>query len=290
VVEAQEGSDMKLGRIWCALVTLLVVVAVGAAPAVTIDNDKLVSYYRSKASVPPTQKIVVTNVKKSALDKHVEGTLEVGEEPALQRVPFVASEDGRYVVFGDVEDISVDPMKATMSKIDLRGFPSKGGSDARVTIVEYSDFQCPFCSRAHATMEQLLTEYGDKVKLYYKNYPLPFHAWAEPAAIAAECARQQTPDAFWTVHEGLFAGQKDLTSTNVKEKVAGMLGASKIDMSKFNDCFDNKKSLADVNAQKAEGLALGIKGTPGFVINGRLVSGAQPIEEFKKIIDAELAE
>jgi protein-disulfide isomerase len=282
---------MKLGVISYAVAALVVVVAVVAAPAATIDNDRLIKYYRSKANLPPTQKIVVADVKKSALNKNMEeGTLEIGEEPALQRVSFVASEDGRYVIFGDVEDTTVDPRKVTMSKIDLSGLPSKGGRSAKVTIVEYSDFQCPFCNRAYATMEQLLKEYGDKVELYYKNYPLPFHNWAEPAAIAAECARQQSPDAFWTVYKGLFEAQKDLTAANVKEKVTGMLAASGIDMSKFNDCFDNKKSLADVNAQKAEGLALGIQGTPGFVINGRLVSGAQPIEQFKSIIDAELGE
>lgn len=188
------------------------------------------------------------------------------------------------------EDITVEAKKVTMAKIDLSGFPSKGGDHAKVTIIEYSDFQCPFCSRAHDTMEQLLKEYGDKVQLYYKNYPLPFHTWAEPAAIAAECARQQTPEAFWTVYKGLFESQKDVNAANIKEKVTGMLGASRIDMSKFNDCFDNKKSLTDVNAQKAEGLALGVQGTPAFIINGRLVTGAQPIEQFKSIIDAELAE
>jgi protein-disulfide isomerase len=278
---------MKLGRIWCAVV----VVAVVAAPAAAIDNDTLIKYYRNKENLPTAQKIVVTGVKESTFNKNLkEGTLEIGEGPGLQKVSFVASEDGRYVVFGSVEDLTVDPMKAVMSKINLAGFPAKGGDNARVTIVEYSDFQCPFCSRAYGTMEQLLKDYGDKVKLYYKNYPLPFHPWAEPAAIAAECARQQRNDAFWTVYGGLFEAQKDLNPTNVKDKVTAMLAGSGIDMTKFNDCFDNKKSLSDVNAQKAEGLALGIQGTPGFIINGRLVSGAQPIEEFKSIIDAQLGE
>jgi len=282
---------MRLGRISCALAALLTAVAVAAAPAASMDNDKLIKYYRKKANVAPAQKIVVTNVKESSINKKVkEGTLEIGEGAAVQKVNFVASEDGRYVVFGGVEDITVDPMKAIMSKINLSGFPSKGGENAKVTIVEYSDFQCPFCSRAYGTMEQVLKDYGDKVKLYYKNYPLPFHPWAEPAAIAADCARQQKADAFWSVYKGLFEAQKDMNPTNVKEKVTAMLADSGIDMTKFNDCFDNKKSLADVNAQKAEGLALGIQGTPGFVINGQMVSGAQPIEQFKSIIDAQLAE
>src|SRR5262245_51055225 len=136
---------MKLGRVWCVVAVLLVVVTGVAAPAAAaMDSDRLIKYYRSKASLPPTQKIVVTDVKRSALNpKLEEGTLEIGEEPGLRKTSFVASEDGRYVVFGDVEDISLDPMKATMSKIDLGGFPAKGGDRAKVTIVEYSDFQCP---------------------------------------------------------------------------------------------------------------------------------------------------
>jgi protein-disulfide isomerase len=282
---------MTLKRISCIVVVLLVAVAVAGAPPAGLDTEKLIKYYRQKASVPPAQKVVVTGVKDSALDKRLkEGTLELGEGAGVSKVSFVASEDGRYVVFGNVEDLAVDPIKEMMSKIDLSGFPAQGGGNAKVTIVQYSDFQCPFCSRAYNTMEQLLKQYGDKVKLYYKNYPLPFHSWAEPAAIAVECARQQKAEAFWAVYRGLFEAQKEVNETNLKDKVTGMLAGSGIDMTKFNDCFDNKRSLAEVNAQKAEGLALGIQGTPGFIVNGRLVSGAQPIEQFQSIIDAELAE
>lgn len=278
---------MKLGKISCAMVAIVVAVTTMAAP---MDNEKLAKYYRKKANVPAAQKITVTNVKESAIKKVKEGTLEIGEGQGAQKVPFIASEDGRYVVFGPLEDITVDPMKAVMSKINLTGYPSKGGKDAKVTIVEYSDFQCPFCSRAYTTMEQVLKDYGDKVQLYFKNYPLPFHPWAEPAAIAAECAKQQKPEAFWTLYKGLFEAQKDLNPTNVKEKVTAMLADSGIDMAKFNECYDGKKPLDVVNAQKAEGLALGIQGTPGFIINGQLVSGAQPYEQFKSVIDAALAD
>jgi protein-disulfide isomerase len=200
------------------------------------------------------------------------------------------SADGRYAIFSPVEDVTVDPSKAVMEKINLKGVPSKGPATAKVTIVEWSDFQCPFCSRAYNTVEnQVLKEYGDKVKFYFKHYPLPFHPWAEAGAVAAECAKQQKTDAFWTVYKGLFEQQSQITADNVKEKVTGMLANSGVDMTKFNDCFDNKKTLPDVKAQMAEGSSVGISGTPGFIINGRLVSGAQPFENFKNIIDDELA-
>jgi protein-disulfide isomerase len=200
------------------------------------------------------------------------------------------SADGRYVVFASAEDVTVDPSKAIMQKINLKGHPAKGPADAKVTIVEWSDFQCPFCSRAYNTVEnQVLKEYGDKVKFYFKHYPLPFHPWAEPSAIATECAKLQDPEAFWKLYKGYFEGQAQINMDNLKQKTTEMLAGTKVDMAKFNDCFDNKKTAAEVKAQMAEGSSVGISGTPGFIINGRLVSGAQPFENFKNIIDDELA-
>jgi len=175
-------------------------------------------------------------------------------------------------------------------KIKLDGEPSRGPADAKVTIVEYSDFQCPFCSRGYATIEkQVLTSYGDKVRFYYKHYPLPFHPWAEAGAVAAECAKQQKPEAFWKLYSSLFENQGQITADNLKEKATGYLAGTGIDMAKWNDCFDNKKSLPQVKAQMQEGSSVGVRGTPGFIINGRLVSGAQPFESFKNVIDDELA-
>jgi len=253
-------------------------------------NEQLIKYYRKKANVPPATKVAVTGVKDSSIKGAKEGTLEVGEGAAAQKVPFTMSPDGRYVVFAATEDVTVDPSKAVMDKISLKGEPSKGPAGAKVTIVEYSDFQCPFCSKGYATMEnQVLKEYGDKVKFYYKHYPLPFHPWAKAGAIAAECAKEQKPDAFWKVYSGLFENQGQITPDNVKEKATGFLNGTGVDMTKWNDCFDNKKTAGKVEAQMAEGSSVGIRGTPGFIINGRLVSGAQPFENFKNIIDDELA-
>src|SRR5262245_39981883 len=253
-------------------------------------EEQLIKYYRKKANVAPALKVAVTGLKDSPVKGLKEGTLEVGEGQSVRKVPFAASADLRYAMFSGVEDVTADPAKAVMEKITLKGEPFMGGANAKVTIVEWSDFQCPFCSKAYATVEnQVLKEYGDKVKFYFKHYPLPFHPWAEAGAIAAECAKQQKTDAFWVVYKGLFEGQAGITADNVKQKVTEMLASSNLDMTKFNDCFDNKKPLPEVKAQMAEGSSVGISGTPGFIINGRLVSGAQPFENFKNIIDDELA-
>src|SRR5207253_776137 len=203
------ASLLAVGGLWLAL-------PVGAAGP---DNDQIIRYYRKKANIPPAQKVVVTGVKDSDIKGAKAGSLEIGDAPNTKKVNFIMSADGRYVVFGDIEDVSVDPSKAVMAKINLKGEPSRGPDAAKVTVVEFSDFQCPFCSRGYNTMEQqVLKEYGDKVKFYYKHYPLPFHPWAQLGAVATECAKQQKTDAFWTLYKGLFEQQKDITADNVKDK------------------------------------------------------------------------
>jgi protein-disulfide isomerase len=264
----------------------------GAGLAMAADNsEQLIKYYRKKNNLPPASKAAVTGLHDSTTIKGAkEGTLEIGEGPNAQKVGFIASPDMRYVVFAAAEDVTVDPSKAVMSKIDLKGQPSKGGANAKVTIVEYSDFQCPFCSKGYATIEnQVLKEYGDKVKFYYKSYPLPFHPWAKAGAVAAECAKEQKPDAFWKLYKSFFENQAQITKDNVKDKATEYLADTGIDKAKWADCFDNQKTAAKVDAQMQEGSSVGVRGTPGFIINGRLVSGAQPFENFKNIIDDELA-
>src|SRR5438876_8019985 len=273
---------------------LLAAAGCGSAPAPTpsenTDTEQLVKYYRKKNNLPPSAKLAVTGLHDSGIKGAREGTLEIGEGAGAQKIAFVTSSDGHFVAFGTVEDVTVDPAKAIMAKIDLKDQPVKGPANAKVTIVEYSDFQCPFCSRGYATIEkQVLTSYGDKARFYYKHYPLPFHPWAEAGAVAAECAKQQKPEAFWKLYSSLFENQGQITADNLKEKATGYLAGTGIDMAKWNDCFDNKKSLPQVKAQMQEGSSVGVRGTPGFIINGRLVSGAQPFESFKNVIDDELA-
>ena len=272
---------------------VLLLAALVAAPCIAgaagDGSDALIKYYRKKNNVPPAQAIAVTGVKDSPIKGAKEGTLEVGTAPQVRKVAFTSSPDGKYVIFAEVSDVTVDPSKAVMEKIKLDGAACRGPKDAKVTIVEYSDFQCPFCAKGYTTLEQqVLKEYGEKVKFCFKDFPLAFHPWAEPAAIAAECVREQKPDAYWKTYDGFFQNQKDVNPTNVKDKAIEFAGAD-IDKAKFADCFDNKKTQAGVKADQAEGGSIGVTGTPSFVINGRLLVGAQPFEQFKAVIDDELA-
>lgn len=164
-------------------------------------------------------------------------------------------------------------------KVDIAGSPVKGKDTAKVTIVEFSDFECPFCSRGKKSMDDVLKAYPNDVKVVFKNLPLPFHKNAKPAALAALAAGKQGK--FWEMHDKLFDNQKELSDA-FYEKTAKELGLN-VDTFK-KDLAD--KALSDkIEADSKEAEKAGISGTPGFLVNGVLVSGAYPLEHFQKIID-----
>lgn len=164
--------------------------------------------------------------------------------------------------------------------------PVLGAADAPVTIVEFSDFQCPYCASFRTqTFEQIKSEYIDtgKVKFVYRDFPLDFHSEAMPAAEAAECADEQGK--FWEYHDKLFENQKSLGTNNYKKWAADL----DLDTKKFNECLDSKKYKDEISKDIADGEDVGVTGTPAFIINGQLVSGTRPFSAFKQIIDQELA-
>ncbi len=168
--------------------------------------------------------------------------------------------------------------------------PFKGGKNAKVVIQEFSDFECPFCSRVNPTIAQIKEEYGNKVKIVWRNLPLPFHKKADLAAEAAyEAYKQKGDEAFWKFHDLLFENQKSedgLTRPGL-EKHAEQLG---LDMEKFKAALDQRTHKARIEADKEAANKAGISGTPAFVINGYYLSGAQPFPSFKKLIDRALKE
>lgn len=173
-----------------------------------------------------------------------------------------------------------DP-KATY-KVTLDGANAKGPDTAKVTIVEWSDFQCPFCKRVNPTIDQLVKDYGDSLRVAFKHNPLPMHNRAMPAALAAEAAGKQGK--FWEMHDKLFDNGRDLSDENI-EGWAKELGMNVEQFKKDMADPALKKKILD---QQSQGATLGARGTPAFFINGRFLSGAQPVDAFKSIIDEEM--
>ena len=160
--------------------------------------------------------------------------------------------------------------------------PAKGGASAQVEVIEFADFQCPYCLAAAPTVKKVMEAYGDRIRLVYRNYPLPNHPQAQPAAEAAQCANEQGQ--FWPYHDRLFAEAGKLSDADLK-KAAVDLG---LNAERFNACVDEHRYKAVVEADQQAGIEAGVNGTPAFFVNGRLLSGAQPFEAFKRIIDEEL--
>lgn len=175
------------------------------------------------------------------------------------------------------------PPVIDMSKIDITGQPTLGEDDAKITIIEFSDFQCPYCGRAATgPVKQVIKEYVDtgKAKLVFMNYPLGFHEYAQVAAEASECANEQGK--FWELHDKIFENQASLS----KENLVKWAQEAKLDMNMFNGCLNDNKYAQEVQNDMAAAQIAGVQGTPSFLINGNLIVGAQPIEAFKQIIDA----
>ncbi|HVJ91558.1 MAG TPA: thioredoxin domain-containing protein, partial [Labilithrix sp.] len=163
----------------------------------------------------------------------------------------------------------------------------KGGKDAKVVIQQWSDYQCPFCSRVEGTVSEITKNYGDKVKIVWRDKPLPMHPDAPLAAEAArEALKQKGPDGFWKMHAKMFSNQQKLK----REDLEGYAKELGLDMDKFKSALDSHAHKPAVDADDKAGTDIGISGTPAFLINGYYVSGAQPYAKFKKLIDRALAE
>jgi protein-disulfide isomerase len=170
------------------------------------------------------------------------------------------------------------------AKVEVAGHPSKGPATAPVTIVEFSDFECPYCSGLYPTLKRVEDTYKDKIRIVYRQFPLNnVHPRAQKAAEASLCANEQNK--FWQLHDAMFLDQKNLTVDDLKAKAAAL----SMNAATFNTCLDSGKHEAAVRASLEEGNRLGVDGTPALFINGRYLGGNQPYDAIAKIIEDELA-
>jgi protein-disulfide isomerase len=160
---------------------------------------------------------------------------------------------------------------------------SVGPSTAPVTIVEFSDYQCPYCKRAESSVQEILKKYGDKVRLIYMDFPLPMHQFALKAAQAARCAGDQGK--YWQFHDAMFADQSKLDEAGLKATAQKL----KLDTKKFDECLAGNMHMDQIHKSQQAGNEVGVDGTPTFIIDGRMMSGAQPPSEMESIIEEELA-
>jgi protein-disulfide isomerase len=184
-----------------------------------------------------------------------------------------------------------DPVEVYFKKpksniqVEVGSAPATGGEHAKVTVVEFSDFECPFCGRAAKTVEAVRKKYGNKIQLVFKQFPLPMHKDAFPAAEMSMCVNEEGTSKFWKFNDLAFAAQDKLDPENLV-KLAGKAGA---DEKKVKACFEAHKFAQYVKTDMAYGEKLGVRSTPLFFVNGQVLNGAQPIEAFTEVIDEAMA-
>ncbi|MFP6665293.1 MAG: thioredoxin domain-containing protein [Deltaproteobacteria bacterium] len=251
-------------------------------------------YFIGGGQIPADVEVTVTAFAPFEDTGLHQGDLTLAKDGQSQRIPFHVTADGRWLFISDPIDLTLDPVAAVLEGITLDGSdPALGPDDAVVTIVEYSDFQCPFCSRAEEIMKNdVLPKYGDQVRFVYKQMPLvSIHPWAQPASEIGICLfRLSGNEAYWKYHEEVFAQQASLPPSGDASDQALLALASDAggDDTAVADCFASGETRDQVEATLAEAEALGVNSTPTFFVNGRKLSGAQPLEAFSDLIDPEL--
>ncbi len=251
------------------------------------DNDKFLNEYIAKGLVV-SDKEVNAFVLERKIPKN-----NLNEQLTTRIKQFLLKEKKQKAIDTWIAKKTQDsPVEVYLQKptrpvkdIEVGDSPFMGGADAKVTIVEFSDFQCPFCSRGAEIMTGLKKKYGNKIKVVFKHYPLPFHTMAPLASEAALCAEDQKKGNFWKMHDLLFADQQNLAKPALIEK-AKKVGVKVED---FTKCLDSRKFKSAVDRDMQLGQKVGVKSTPTFFVNGKMVNGAQPIEVFSEIIDEDLA-
>jgi protein-disulfide isomerase len=210
----------------------------------------------------------------------------VGEQ--VQTGEVYVSKDGKTLLRGEMYDMSADPFADNRAKAHLEGNPSKGPADARVTLVEFSDFECPHCRELYEELKTVEARYP-QVRIVYKDFPLTsIHPWAQTAALGGRCAFNQSPAAFWKVHNSIFDNQDVLSAENVWDKLVEFATAAGLNADTFKACLSSPDAEKSVDANRADGVALDVSSTPTVYINGRPIVGGD-VETLNRLIDFELA-
>ncbi len=254
-----------------------------AAKPGTVES-RVEQYLRNLYAWGPAYKIKVGPSKPSPIADLVEipVTVSMGEQSDTAVV--YASKTGNFLIRGELTDMSVDPFAATRSKLHTSGSPSLGPENAKITLVEFADFECPSCRQLDLILRDLLPKHPE-VRLVFKDYPLTeIHPWAMTAAIAAHCAFEQSPAAFWKMHDAIYDAQDVISPSNVWDKMQDLATQQGLNTEAYRACVINPETTTQINASINEGHEVSITATPTTFVNARRVVGAD-----KSMIEQDIA-
>ncbi|MGD0513930.1 MAG: thioredoxin domain-containing protein [Terriglobales bacterium] len=282
-------------------ILVLVLVCMGCsaqlAPVPSDLTQKIEREVRATYSIPASVKIAVGPLRPSDFANYDALTITIEGEEKKQTYEFLLSKDGKTLARMTKLDLTKDPYAEAMKKIDLNGRPTRGNKDAKVVVVNFDDFQCPFCSRMHQTLfPELLKEYGDRVQFVYKDYPLTeIHPWAVHAAVNANCLASQSNDAYWDFADYIHSNQREVNSEKGRDAQFAALDRltleqgqkHNLDQAKLQACVKAQNDAA-IKASMHEAEGVGVSATPTLFVNGEEMDGALPVSEMRAAIDAAL--
>jgi len=248
------------------------------------------AYLRHLYAFGPDVLLVVGAPKESPVEGLLETNVDLTMGDNKEAVKLYVSKDGQYLFRGELSDMTKDPLAENRAKILINDAPSFGDPKAAVTLVEYSDFECPVCRSLHDVVRGMLPNYAGKVRLIFKDFPLEqLHPWARTAAIAGRCAYQQDPKAFWKMYDFIYDNQEIISAANAWTKMTDYASQSSLDADIFKSCMAGSEAGAAVNASRANGQQLDVNSTPTVFVNGRRLVGADP-HLLEQYINYELAQ
>jgi protein-disulfide isomerase len=252
--------------------------AVAAKPSASASQSPLQktieAYVRNLYAFGPDVDVTVTDPKDAGMAGLLETTVSVKVGGNNEDAKFYVSKDGKYLVRGEVSDLSKDPLAANRALIDVKDAPSVGDAKSAVTLVEFSDFECPVCRSLHDIMRGITQKYP-QVRVVFKDYPIEvLHPWARTAAIAGRCAYIQDPAAFWKMYDLIYDNQDIISASNAWMKMTEYAGQLGLNADTFRGCMAGPDAGAAVDASRANGQKLDVNSTPTIFVNGRKMVGA----------------
>ncbi len=276
---------MRSGVRLCVAVILLLAAASTAlqaqqtaAPAAAGNSTiqkSVEAYLRNLYAFGPDVLITVGAPKETNIPGLLETPIDVTIDGNKQSVKFYVSKDGKYLLRGELSDVTKDPLADNRAKLELKDAPSTGDPNAPITMVEFADFQCPVCRNLHDALRPILTSYP-QVRLVFKDFPLEMHPWARSAAIAGRCAYNQDPKAFWKMYDLIYDNQELISAENSYAKLLDFASQAGLDADTFKACLSSPEAAAAIEASRANGTAMQVNSTPTLFINGRQLVGPDP--------------
>jgi protein-disulfide isomerase len=263
-----------------------------AAPAANASDhaqlaSKIESFLRNLFGWSPDYQVKIGPFNDATIPGFYEVGIEVKIKDQSQAGVIYSSKDGNYIVRGELYKVSEDPFATARNELTTQDSPSKGPADAKVTLVEFSDFQCPHCRALHDYLPTLEQKYP-QLRIVFKNYPIEnLHPWAMTAAIAGHCAYESSSGAFWKMEKSIFDQQDLISAENAYDKLTDAAVAAGLQREAFRSCLADPATKEAVVADQALGQKVGINSTPTIFVNGRQAVGGDPAS-IDQLVDYEL--